>query len=102
MRGTEVDASAVARPRAILGSELIAEEAGGGEAVCEERCGGDLGVVVREASTFFDAPQSLGEGGSTPSLFFATAHTRPQPSIPGENLSNSTQFGLLAFDTNSR
>lgn len=44
LQGTEVDASAVARPRAILGSELIAEEVGGGEAVCEERCGSDLGA----------------------------------------------------------
>lgn len=44
MRETEVDASAVARPRAILGSELMAEEVGGGEAVCKERCGSDLGA----------------------------------------------------------
>ena len=81
MRGTEVDASAVAGPRAILGSELIAEEVGG-EAVCEERCGSDLGAVVREASTFFDAPQSPGEGELHAKSFlrqphFATAHTRP-------------------------
>ena len=97
MRGTEVDASAVAGPRAILGSELIAEEVGS-EAVCEERCPGRWWLEKLQLSLMHR--NRPGKASSTPSLFFAS-HTSPpltqdpsgefaKPSIPGEDSLNST------------